>query len=140
MEENVKKQLDQLGDIIDAKLEKAHGQAVDSATGKADEALKGEIKNLTNDFNSRMDAMEVANKKHFDMVESKNEDKSFKGSLIKSINEGVLDNMKNGNTRGASFEIKADMKLVQISPVRLFQLIEWQDISMTQLVHNTLDS
>ena len=109
MEENVKKQLDQLGDLIDAKLEKAHGQAVDSATGKADEALKGEIKNLTNDFNSRMDAMEVANKKHFDMMESKNEDKSFKGSLIKSINEGALDSMKNGNSRGASFEIKADM-------------------------------
>ena len=41
MEENVKNQLDQLGNIIDAKLEKAHGQAVDSATGKADVALKG---------------------------------------------------------------------------------------------------
>ena len=33
MTENVKKELDQLGDIIDAKLEKAHGQAVESATG-----------------------------------------------------------------------------------------------------------
>jgi len=30
MEENVKNQLDQLGNIIDAKLEKAHGQALDS--------------------------------------------------------------------------------------------------------------
>ena len=29
MEENVKNQLDQLGNIIDAKLEKANGQAVD---------------------------------------------------------------------------------------------------------------
>ena len=66
MTENVKKELDQLGDIIDAKLEKAHGQAVESATGKADEALKGEISNLTSKFNERMDAMEVANKKHFE--------------------------------------------------------------------------
>lgn len=46
MDENTKKQLDQLGDIIDAKLEKAHGQAVDSATGKADEALKAKSKTL----------------------------------------------------------------------------------------------
>jgi hypothetical protein len=66
MDENVKNQLDQLGDIIDAKLEKAHGQAVDSATGKADDALKGEIKNLTQKFTERMDAIEVSNKKRFD--------------------------------------------------------------------------
>ena len=66
MDENVKNQLDQLGNIIDAKLEKAHGQAVDSATGKADEALKGEIANLTQKFTERMDAIEVSNKKRFD--------------------------------------------------------------------------
>ena len=41
MNENVKNQLDQIGDLIDAKLEKAYGQAVDSATGKAD-APKGD--------------------------------------------------------------------------------------------------
>ena len=61
MNENTKAQLDQLGDLIDAKLEKAHGQAVDSATGKADEMLKSEISNLTTQFNERMDAIEVAN-------------------------------------------------------------------------------
>ena len=66
MEENVKNQLDQLGNIIDAKLEKAHGQAVDSATGKADVALKGEIANLTQKFTERMDAIEVSNKKRFE--------------------------------------------------------------------------
>jgi len=57
MNENVKAQLDQLGDLIDAKLEKAQGQAIDSATGKADEMLKSEIKNLTTQFNERFDAM-----------------------------------------------------------------------------------
>ena len=63
MNEEAKKQLDQLGDVIDAKLEKAYGQAVESATGKADEALKNEIDNLTKSFNERFDAYEVANKK-----------------------------------------------------------------------------
>jgi hypothetical protein len=67
MNENTKAQLDQLGDLIDAKLEKAQGQAVDSATGKADEMLKSEISNLTTQFNERMDAMEVANKKSFEV-------------------------------------------------------------------------
>ena len=107
MEENVKKQLDQLGDIIDAKLEKAHGQAVDSATGKADEALKGEIKNLTEKFTERMDAMEVSSKKRFEA--SQKEDKSFAGNLTKAIKEGALDAMRNGGSRSSAFEIKADM-------------------------------
>tara|TARA_Y100000289_G_scaffold12211_1_gene11318 strand:- start:1673 stop:2869 length:1197 start_codon:yes stop_codon:yes gene_type:complete len=108
MEENLKNELDQLGDIIDAKLEKAHGQAVESATGKADEALKGEIKNLTDKFNERMDAMEVANKKHF---EQKSESKDFKSNLTKAINEGVIDSFKSGNSGAAQFEIKADMTI-----------------------------
>tara|TARA_Y100000114_G_scaffold156746_1_gene185065 strand:+ start:628 stop:1827 length:1200 start_codon:yes stop_codon:yes gene_type:complete len=107
MDENTKKQLDQLGDIIDAKLEKAHGQAVDSATGKADEALKGEIKNLTEKFTERLDAMEVANKKRFEA--SQTEDKSFRGNLTKAINDGAIDSLKNGSSRSAAFEIKADM-------------------------------
>ena len=107
MEENVKKQLDQLGDIIDAKLEKAHGQAVDSATGKADVALKGEIANLTQKFTERMDAIEVSSKKRFEA--NKIEDKSFAGNLTKAISEGALESMRNGTSRSSSFEIKADM-------------------------------
>ena len=107
MDENVKNQLDQLGNIIDAKLEKAHGQAVDSATGKADEALKGEIANLTQKFTERMDAIEVSNKKRFDAT--RREDKSFSGNLIKAIKEGALDSMRNGSSRSTQFDIKADM-------------------------------
>ena len=107
MEENVKKQLDQIGDLIDAKLEKAHGQALESATGKADEMLKSEISNLANKFNERLDEMEVANKKHFEA--KANENLSFKGGLVKSINEGAIENLVKGNSRSASFEVKADM-------------------------------
>jgi len=103
--ENVKQQLDELGNIIDAKLEKAYGQAVDSATGKADEMLKGEIKNLTETFNARMDEMEVARKKQFEASQPK----SFKSSLIEVVKAGALDGMIKGNSNGASFELKADM-------------------------------
>lgn len=109
MEENVKNQLDQLGNLIDAKIEKATGQALESANGTADTVLKGEISNLTNSFNERMDAMEIANKKNLEAIEGKKADKSFKGGLIKSINDGALNSLRDGNARSASFEIKADM-------------------------------
>jgi HK97 family phage major capsid protein len=107
MQEDVKNQLDQLGDVIDAKLEKAYGQAVESATGKADEALKNEIDNLTKSFNERFDAYEVANKKQADV--SKN--LTFKGALNQAINDGAIDSLRNGNNRSASFEVKADMTI-----------------------------
>lgn len=107
MQEDVKNQLDQLGDVIDAKLEKAYGQAVESATGKADEALKNEIDNLTKSFNERFDAYEVANKKQAEV--SKN--LTFKGALNQAINDGAIDSLRNGNNRSASFEVKADMTI-----------------------------
>lgn len=105
MEENVKNQLDQLGNLIDAKLEKAYGQAVDSATGKADEMLKNEIKNLTEQFNSRIDAFEVSQKKQFESSTKK----SFKSQLMDAIKNGAVDSMVKGQSRSAQFEIKADM-------------------------------
>jgi HK97 family phage major capsid protein len=105
MNENTKAQLDQLGDLIDAKLEKAQGQAVESATGKADEMLKSEISNLTTQFNERMDAMEVANKKSFEVSNNV----SFKGALTSAINDGAIEAIAKGNARSASFEVKADM-------------------------------
>ena len=108
MEENVKNQLDQLGNIIDEKIEKATGQALESATGKADSALKGEIDNLTKKFNERFDSFEVENKK---MFEKKNESKNFKTNLVKALNEGAIDNLVKGNTNAAAFEIKADMTM-----------------------------
>ena len=111
MDENVKNQLDQLGNIIDEKIEKANGQALENAKGEIDTVLKGEINNLTTKFNERMDEIEVNNKKNFDSLISKKEDKSFRGGLIKSINDGVLESFKNGNSRAARFELKADMTM-----------------------------
>ena len=111
MDENVKNQLDQLGNIIDSKIEKANGQALENAKGEIDSVLKGEINNLTQKFNERMDEIEVNNKKNFDSLVSQKEDKSFKGGLIKSINDGALDSLRNGMSRAASFQIKADMTM-----------------------------
>jgi len=105
MEENTKKHLDQLGDVIDAKLEKAYGQAIESANGKADEMLKSEISNLTNKFNERFDALEVANKKNFEAGKKV----SFKGALAEAIEGGAIDAMRNGMSKAARFEVKADM-------------------------------
>lgn len=105
MEENTKKHLDQLGDVIDAKLEKAYGQAIESANGKADEMLKSEISNLTNKFNERFDALEVSNKKNFEAGKKV----SFKGALVEAIEGGAIDAMRNGMSKAARFEVKADM-------------------------------
>jgi len=55
MEENVKQQLDQLGNIIDAKIEKANGQVLENAKGEIDSVLKGELDNLTKSFNERVE-------------------------------------------------------------------------------------
>ena len=105
MEDNTKKHLDQLGDVIDAKLEKAYGQAIESANGKADEMLKSEISNLTNKFNERFDALEVSNKKNFEAGKKV----SFKGALMEAIEGGAIDAMRNGMSKAARFEVKADM-------------------------------
>jgi HK97 family phage major capsid protein len=109
MDENVKNQLDQLGNIIDEKIEKANGQVLENAQGQVDSVLKGEIKNLTETFTERMDAIEMAQKKSLEVKESKLV--TFKGGLIKSINEGALDSMRNGHSRSARFDLKADMTM-----------------------------
>ena len=106
MSEDIKKQLDELNSAIDSRIEKAEGQAVASATGKADELLKSEIKNLETKFteiHSRIDAAEIAAKK----TASGATVKSFKQGLIEGISKGALDAMLNGNSRSATFEIKA---------------------------------
>ncbi len=46
MSEDVKNQLDQIGDLVDGKIEKAFNAAKDNAKGEVEESLKSEIKNL----------------------------------------------------------------------------------------------
>ena len=47
MEDNIKKELDQIGNIVDQKIEKAFNQAKDNAKGEMESSLKSEIDNLT---------------------------------------------------------------------------------------------
>lgn len=105
MNEEVKKQLDQFGDLIDAKIEKAAGQIADNVKGEIDPALKSEIDALTNkwvDTHDRLDAVEMASKKS-----AANQPQSFKGSLVKSIQDGAIESFLKGNSNAARFDIKA---------------------------------
>lgn len=104
MNEDVKKQLDQFGDLIDAKIEKAAGQIAENVRGEIDPALKNEIDALTNKWvetHDRLDSMEMASQKSVS-----NKPLSFAGGLVKSINEGAIEAFKSGNTNAARFEMK----------------------------------
>jgi len=110
MSDDIKKQLDQIGDIVDAKIEKAFNASKDNANGEIENSLKSEIKNLTSEFNDkhneatkRMDNIEVESKKTLSGVNHKN----FKSSLITSLKDGVLKGMIDGNAHAAKFEVKA---------------------------------
>lgn len=106
MEDNLKKELDQIGALVDSKIEKAAGQAMDNAKGQIEGSLKSEIKNLTEKFseiNDRIDASEVSMKKSFESKERAN----FKGALLGAINDGALKGLTEGNYNAAKFEVKA---------------------------------
>lgn len=106
MEDNIKKQLDEIGSLVDSKIEKAAGQAMDNAKGEFETSLKSEIDNLTNKFveiNDRIDQSEVNMKKSFEGAKKA----SFKGELTNAINDGVLKGLTEGNYNSAKFEVKA---------------------------------
>lgn len=106
MEDNLKRELDQIGALVDSKIEKAAGQAMDNAKGEIEHSLKSEIKNLTEKFsevNDRIDASEVAMKKSFESKERAN----FKGALMGAIKDGALKGLTEGNYNAAKFEVKA---------------------------------
>lgn len=106
MDENLKNQLDQFNEAIDFKIEKSNKTQNEVAL-KANETVKGEIIEITNKFNDRIDAMEVSNKKNFSVSKRM----SFKGALNEAIEKGALEGISKGNSRSASFEIKADMTI-----------------------------
>lgn len=105
MEENVKNQLDQLNTAIDSKIEKAKDIAVEASVVQADEIVKSQVSEMTTKFNDRLDAIEVSNKKTFEA----NQPRDFKSALGKALSEGAIDSLTKGNSRSATFQIKADM-------------------------------
>jgi len=112
MNDEIKKELDQIGDLVDSKIEKAFNSAQDNAKGEIEESLKSEISNLSNEYlakndemQKRMDTIEMAAKKN--AVDSK--PMNCKSAIKEAINGGAIDKLKKGQTRATSFEVKADM-------------------------------
>jgi len=112
MNDEIKKELDQIGDLVDSKIEKAFNSAQDNAKGEVEESLKSEISNLTNDYlakndemQKRMDIIEMAAKKN--AVDSK--PMNFKSAIKDAIEGGAIEALKKGKSRASSFEVKADM-------------------------------
>ena len=50
MNDEIKKELDQIGNLVDSKIEKAFNSAKDNAKGEIETSLKSEIDNLSNEF------------------------------------------------------------------------------------------
>lgn len=110
MDENVKNQLDQIGNLVDSKIEKAFNAAQENAKGEVDSALKSEISNLTtkyNELNERIDSSEMEAKKTLSGATTK----SFQGAMNAALKEGAIEAMTKGNSNAAKFEIKADMTI-----------------------------
>jgi HK97 family phage major capsid protein len=105
MEENLKNQLDQFNSAIDSKIEKSNNEVVENVVVKANEIVKSEVSEMATKLNERLDAIEVSNKKAF----SAKKRMTFKGALNEAFENGAIDSLAKGNSRSASFEIKADM-------------------------------
>ena len=110
MSEITKKQLDELGEVIDARLEKAAKSQIDNAKNEIDSSLKSEIDNLTNQYNEkfesaqkRMDSIEMESKKTLAGITPKN----FRTALEAEIKSGPLEGIKNGTANAARFEVKS---------------------------------
>jgi HK97 family phage major capsid protein len=109
MDENIKKQLDDICNVIDEKLEKSSKAIQDNVNNEVDTVIKGEVKNLTekhSDIVERLDKMEVENKKNnFDNV-YRTKSEVFGDALNKSESFKA---MKDGSSGTASLELKADV-------------------------------
>ncbi len=109
MDENIKKQLDDVCNIIDEKLEKSAKSIKDNVNSEVDTVIKGEVNNLVekhSEIVERLDKMEVENKKNnFDNV-YRTKSEVIGDTLNKSASFKA---MKEGNRANASMELKADV-------------------------------
>ena len=105
MNEELKGQLDGISKSIDAKIEKSNSDVVNNVVEKANEIVKSEVSGMATKLNERLDAMEVANKKQFNSQKKV----TFKSALQEALDNGAVEGIAKGNSRSASFELKADM-------------------------------
>jgi len=107
MNEELKGQLDGISKSIDAKIEKSNSDVVNNVVEKANEIVKSEVSEMATKLNERLDAMEVANKKQFNSQKKV----TFKSALQEALDNGAVEGLAKGNSRSASFELKADMTI-----------------------------
>ena len=109
MDENIKKQLDDVCNIIDEKLEKSAKSIKDNVNSEVDTVIKGEVKNLVekhSEIVERLDKIEVENKKDNFSDVYKTKSDVFGDAIEKSES---FQAMRSGNSNNASFELKADV-------------------------------
>ena len=107
MNEELKGQLDGISKSIDAKIEKSNSDVVNNVVEKANEIVKSEVSGMATKLNERLDAMEVASKKQFNSQKKV----TFKSALQEALDNGAVEGIAKGNSRSASFELKADMTI-----------------------------
>ena len=105
MNEELKGQIDGISKSIDAKIEKSNSDVVNNVVEKANEIVKSGVSGMATKLNERLDAMEVANKKQFNSQKKV----TFKSALKEALDNGAVEGIAKGNSRSASFELKADM-------------------------------
>ena len=105
MNEELKGQIDGISKSIDAKIEKSNSDVVNNVVEKANEIVKSEVSGMATKLNERLDAMEVASKKQFNSQKKV----TFKSALQEALDNGAVEGIAKGNSRSASFELKADM-------------------------------
>ena len=109
MDENIKKQLDDVCNIIDEKLEKSAKSIKDNVNNEVDTVIKGEVKNLVekhSEIVDRLDKIEVENKKDNFSDVYKTKSDVFGDAIEKSES---FQAMRSGNSNNASFDLKADV-------------------------------
>ena len=109
MDENIKKQLDDVCNIIDEKLEKSAKSIKDNVNSEVDTVIKGEVKNLVekhSEIVDRLDKIEVENKKDNFSDVYKTKSDVFGDAIEKSES---FQAMRSGNSNNASFDLKADV-------------------------------
>ena len=105
MNEELKGQIDGISKSIDAKIEKSNSDVVNNVVEKANEIVKSGVSEMATKLNERLDAMEVASKKQFNSQKKV----TFKSALKEALDNGAVEGIAKGNSRSASFELKADM-------------------------------
>ena len=109
MNEDLKKQIDDICNVIDEKIEKSSNALKDNVNKEIDSVISGEVKNLVekhSEMTERLDKFEVESKKDNFKNSFRTKSEIFGDAMEKSESFNA---MKSGNSNNASFDVKADV-------------------------------